>query len=243
MPLNVTAGVLVRLPGAVIGAAMVVTFAGILGPTWGAAIGYGWLAGGVLASTRQGERLLAVTVMRFRRASDSWLAAEVNRLAPGRRYEVYVAPMTSGVFALGGYTVGIGEYSVGNGVPTPALQAAAVAAVGELRSGRTRSEVAMTWWTLPWLFTKMTLGFLVPRRWHPVLRVLASVMFTVAVLTCVRGGQLAAAALGVCFIGDLLLAANARRRTRGAGQSVLPRLAPAEPAAASPIRSTHWLPR
>ena len=119
---DVTAGVARRLPSALIGTAMLVTFAGILGPTWGAAVALGWLAGGALVLTRPGERLAATTVLRYRPAPQSWLAADVRQLAPGRRIDVYVAPKATGVFALGGHTVAIGERSVDAGTRSPALQ-------------------------------------------------------------------------------------------------------------------------
>ena len=142
---NVTAGVARRLPSALIGTAMLVTFAGILGPTWGAAVALGWLAAGALVLTRPGERLAATTVLRYRPAPKSWLAADVRQLAPRRRIDVYVAPKATGVFALGGHTVAIGERSVDAGTRSPALQAAARSAVAELRAGRTRPELAMGW--------------------------------------------------------------------------------------------------
>ena len=115
VPGNVAAAVAARLPGALIGGAMLVTFAGILGPTWGGAVALAPLAAGALVLTRRGERLAATTVLRYRPAPGSWLAADVAWLALGRRIDVYVAPQASGAFALGGHTVAVGERSVGVG--------------------------------------------------------------------------------------------------------------------------------
>ena len=100
VPGNVTAAVAARLPGALIGAVMLVVFAGILGPTWGGAVALGWLAAGALLLTRPGEHAAATTVLRYRPEPRLWLAADVGRLAPGHRIDVYVAPKAAGVFAL-----------------------------------------------------------------------------------------------------------------------------------------------
>ena len=116
VPGNVAAAVAARLPGALIGGAMLVTFAGILGPTWGGAVALAPLAAGALVLTRRGERLAATTVLRYRPAPGSWLV----------------------------------------------LQAATVSAVAELRAGRTWPELAMGWWSGPWLFAKMTVGVPAP---------------------------------------------------------------------------------
>jgi len=209
---DVTAGVARRLPSALIGTAMLVTFAGILGPTWGAAVALGWLAGGALVLTRPGERLAATTVMRYRPAPKSWLAADVRQLAPRRRIDVYVAPKATGVFALGGHTVAIGERSVDAGTRTAALQAAARSAVAELRAGRTRPELAMGWWSGPWLFAKLTAGAFLPPRWYPFFRLFGSVMVGMSVVTCLGHGQPVAAGLGVCLLADLALDYLGRRR-------------------------------
>ena len=214
---DVTAGVARRLPSALIGTAMLVTFAGILGPTWGAAVALGWLAAGALVLTRPGERLAATTVMRYRPAPQSWLAADVRQLAPGRRIDVYVAPKATGVFALGGHTVAIGERSVDAGTRTPALQAAARSAVAELRAGRTRPELAMGWWSGPWLFAKLTAGAFLRSRWHPFFR-LFSVMVGMSVVTCLGHGQPVAAGLGVCLLADLALDYLGRRRAGAAAR-------------------------
>ena len=213
---NVTAAVAARLPGALIGAAMLVTFAGILGPTWGGAVALCWFAAGALVLTGPGERAAASTVLRYRPAPQSWLAADVARPAPGRRIDVYVAPKAAGVFALGGHTVAVGQRSVGAGGRTPALRAATVSAVADLRAGRTRPELAMGWWSGPWLFAKLTVGAFAPRRWHPFFRLVGAVMVGASAVTCLRHGQPAAAALGVCMLADLALACLGRRRARAA---------------------------
>jgi len=148
--------------------------------------------------------LLTVTVFRYRRAADSWLAEEVRRLAPGRRYRVSVAPGTSGVFALGGHTIGIGEHSVGAGGPTPALQRVTAAAVDDLRGGRTRPELAMGWWAFPWFFAKLTAAAILPRRLHPVARGAAVCWCIAATVISAGHGQLGAAILSACVVTDLL---------------------------------------
>jgi len=153
------------------------------------------LAAGALTLSGAVEGLLAVTVFRYRRAADSWLAEEVRRLAPGRRYQVYVAPGTSGVFALGGHTVGIGEHSVGAGGPTPALQRAAAAAVNDLLGGRTRPELAMGRWAFPWFLAKLTAAAFLPRRIHAVARVAAVCWCTAATVVSAGRGLLGAAIL------------------------------------------------
>lgn len=65
-----------------------------------------------------------------------------------------------------------------------------------MRSGRLRCQVAIFCWTLPWLFSKRLSGALVPRRLHPSLRVLITVMFAFGMSTSARNGQVAAAVLG-----------------------------------------------
>lgn len=111
VPANVAAGVLRRLAGALIGAAMLVTIVGVAGPAWGGAVALGWFSTGVLMLIRAGERMTARTLLRYRPAIGTWLAGEVARLAPGRQIDVYVAPAALGVFAVGGYTVAIGQRS------------------------------------------------------------------------------------------------------------------------------------
>ena len=62
---------------------MLVTFAGILGPTWGGAVALAWLAAGALVLTGPGERAAATTVLRYRPAPRSWLAADVGAACAG----------------------------------------------------------------------------------------------------------------------------------------------------------------
>jgi len=227
-PANIAAAVALRLPGAVIGTGMMAVLAGFFGPAWGTAIVYGWIAAGVLTLTGAVEGLLAVTVFRYRRAADSWLAEEVRRLAPRRRYRVYVAPGTSGVFALGGHTVGIGELSVGAGGPTTALQRVTAAAVDDLRGGRTRPELAMGWLAFPWFFAKLTAAAILPRRLHPVARGAAVCWCIAATVISAGHGQFGAAILGACVVTDLLLSAHTRRRRRhDANARPVPQLSPA----------------
>jgi len=231
VPVNVAASVALRLPGAVIGTGMMAVLAGLFGPAWGTAIIYGWMAAGVLTLTGAVEGLLAATVFRYRRAADSWLAEEVDRLAPGRRCRVYVAPGTCGVFALGGHTVGIGEHSVGAGGPTPALLQSAAAAVDDLRRGRTRAELAMGLWAFPWFFAKLTAAAILPRRLHAVARVAAACWCTAATVASAGHGQQGAAILGAFVVTDLLLTAHTRRRRRhDANARPVPKLSPASPA-------------
>ncbi|MHB8188484.1 MAG: hypothetical protein ACYDDU_20925 [Dermatophilaceae bacterium] len=138
--------------------------------------------------------------------------------APGRRIDVYVAPKATGVFALGGHTVAIGERSVDAGTRTAALQAAARQAVAELRAGRTRPELAMGWWSGPWLFAKLTAGAFLPPRWYPFFRLFGSVMVGMSVVTCLGHGQPVAAGLGVCLLADLALDYLGRRRAGAAAR-------------------------
>ena len=150
---NITATTASRLPSAVLGAVFGIEVGVILGPI-GMLLAAGWLLAGLATGTPLGERALARVVLRYRPADGSWLEAEVRRLAPGRRVRVYVAPKASGVVALGGHTIGLGELSVGSGAPTPALLQATSAAVLELRSGKTRPELPLLWLSLPWWFAR-----------------------------------------------------------------------------------------
>ncbi len=230
VPVNVAVGVVRGLPAALIGVVMLVTFAGLLGPTWGGLAALAWLTAGVATLTRPGERLVVTAVLRYRRAAHSWLAAEVHRLAPGRRIEVYVAPHAFGVFAVGDHTIAVGQRSIEAATPTSALHAAAVAAVADLLAAKTRPQLAMTWWSAPWLLAKVTMGYLVPARWHPLLRILGCALMGMAVATCLRQGQPIAAALGVCMIADLALAYLARHQLRAAARRTLPTLPQTLPA-------------
>ena len=219
---NVAAAVAVRLPGALLGAAMLITFAGILGPDWGWRAGAGWLAAGGLVLTRPGERLAVIRMLRYGRPPQSWPAVDVAQLAPGRRIDVYVAPQASGVFALGGHTVAVGQGSVGAGGRTPELQAATVSAVAQLRAGRTRPDLAVIWWSGPWLFAKLVVGAFLGPRWQSVMRIIGSVVVGMAVFTCISQGQLLGAVLGVCMLADLAMAYLSRRRLRAARPRTIP---------------------
>jgi hypothetical protein len=153
VPVHVAATVAWRLPGALMGVILFVVAGSMFGPP-GVLLAAIWLVTGLLTGFRFGERALIRTVLRYRPAPTSWLEAEVRRLLPGRRVDVYVAPKATGVFALGGHTIGLGEASVGAGDPTPGLLAAAAAAAEQLRAGRTRPELPLLWWCLPWWFAK-----------------------------------------------------------------------------------------
>ena len=226
VPGRVTAAVAARLPGALLGAAMFVSFAGILGPSWGGGLVLAWLAAGVLVLTRLGERLAATLVLRYRPAPRSWLAVDVDRLAPGRGVDVYVAPKAAGVFALGAHTVAVGQWSVGAGGRTPSLQAATAAAVAQLRAGGTRPDLAMGWWSGPWLLAKLVVGAFLGPRLQSVMRVVGSVLAGTSVFTCLSHAQPVGALLGACMLADLAVAHVSRRRLRVAARSrAIPTLA------------------
>ena len=223
---RVTTAVAARLPGALLGAAMFVSFAGILGPSWGGGLVLAWLAAGVLVLTRRGERLAATVVLRYRPAPQSWLAVDVARLAPGRGIDVCMAPEAAGVFALGGHTVAVGQWSVGAGGRTPNLQAAAAAAVAQLRAGGTRPDLAMGWWSGPWLLAKVIVGAFLRTGLHSVMRVVGSGLAGMSVFTCLSHGQPVGALLAACMLADLAIAYRTRRRLRIAARShAIPTLA------------------
>src|SRR4051794_25607250 len=90
-PVNPFGTVLWRLPGALLGAILFVAAGSLLGPP-GLLLALLWLLTGALTGFRFGERAVARTVLRYRPAGGSWLEAEVRRLLPGRRVDVYVAP-------------------------------------------------------------------------------------------------------------------------------------------------------
>lgn len=223
---NMTVGVAVRLPAAVLSVFLVVVAAGLLGPTWGLAVILGWLALGLLALTGPGEQAIARTVLRYQPAPGSWLAADVSRLAPGRRIDVYVARGTSGVFAVGGRSVAIGAWSLGDGSATPALRSAAAAAVADLQLRRTRPELTMLWWAGPWMFAKLILSAVLGRRLTALLRVLAVIGVSMSILISAGGGQPVAAGLGVGVLADISLSYAARARQRTARRGPVPTLAP-----------------
>lgn len=205
-PVNTAGTVLWRLPGALLGAILFVAAGSMLGPP-GLMLALIWLLSGALTGFRLGEQVLARTVLRYRRAGGSWLDAEVRRLLPGRRVDVYVAPKAIGVFALGGYTIGLGETSVGSGAPTPALLAATAAAARELSAGRTRPELSLLWWGVPWWFARQIPGRLVPRRLQPLLKVWTVGVAAAAVVNGVHVGHpsvivmVALAATDLCVRG------------------------------------------
>src|SRR4051812_21616574 len=101
VPVNVAATVAWRLPGALMGIILFVAAGSMLGPP-GLLLAMVWLTAGLLSVCRFGERRLVRSVLRYHPAPYSWLEAEVGRLLPGQRVDVYVAPKASGVFALGG---------------------------------------------------------------------------------------------------------------------------------------------
>jgi len=209
-----------------LGATMFVSFAGVLGPDWGGALVLAWLTAGVLVLTRLGERLVVTRVLRYRTARQSWLAVDAAGLAGGRKVDVYVAPNAAGVFALGGHTVAVGQWSVGTGVRTPGLQAATATAVAQLRAGGTRADLAMGWWSGPWLLAKVIVGAFLRPGLQSVMRVVGSVLVGMSVFTFLNHGQPVAALLGVCMLADLAIAYLGRRRLRVAAQArAIPSLA------------------
>lgn len=202
-----------RLPGALMGVILFVVAGSMLGPP-GLVLALVWLVAGLVTLTRIGERVLARRALRYRAAPGSWLEAEVRRLLPGRRVDVYVAPKAAGVFALGGRTIGLGEASMGGGGPTPALQAATAAAVAELNAERTRAELPLLWWYVPWWFAKQVPGRLLPRRWQPMLKVWAFCVVVAAIVSAVRDGHLAVVVLTGCAVTDLWISGVRDRRQR-----------------------------
>jgi len=222
VPVNVAATVAWRLPGALMGVILVAAAGSMLGPP-GLLLALVWLAGGLLTLSRFGERLLARTVLRYRPAPGSWLEAEAQRLLPGRRVDVYVAPKTSGVFALGGHTIGLGEASAGAGVPTPALLAAAAAAADQLRRGPTRPELPLIWWAAPWWVAKQIPRHLLPRRWQPLLTLWAAGLLAASIVGSAHGGSPSAVVLTVCGVTDLCISSIRSRRQR---RQVHPQLQP-----------------
>ena len=211
VPVNVAATVAWRLPGALMGVVLVVVAGSMLGPP-GFLLAVLWLVAGLVTLPRFGERLLTRTVLRYRPAPGSWLEAEVRRLLPGRRVDVYVAPKASGVFALGGHTIGLGEASLGAGAATPALLMATAAAVDELRRGPTRPELPLMWWAAPWWVAKQIPRHLVPRRWRPLIKMWAVLLLVAAIVSSVHGGSPSAVALTVCGVTDLFITGMRSRR-------------------------------
>lgn len=213
VPANVAATVAWRLPGALLGVVLLVVAGSMLGPP-GLLLAMLWLAAGLATVSRVGERFVARRVLRYRPVPGSWLEAEVHRLLPGRRVEVYVAPKASGVFALGGRTIALGEISVGAGAPTPALLATAAAAAAQLHRGSTRPELPLMWWAAPWWFAKQIPRHLVPRRWQPLIKVWTVCLVVASIAGSVNHGRPFAAALAVCAVTDLGITAIRNRRSR-----------------------------
>ncbi len=232
VPVNAAATVAWRLPGALMGVILVVVAGSMLGPP-GLLLALVWLVAALLTLPRRGERLLARTVLRYRPAAGSWLEAEVQRLLPGRRVEVYVAPKTSGVFALGRHTIALGEASIGAGVPTPALLAATAAAVNQLRRGPTRPELPLIWWAAPWWVAKQVPRHLLPRRWQPLLTLWAVGLLVASIIGTAHGGSPYAVVLTVCGVTDLCISSIRSRRQRRQRRRVHPQLQPAGPAPAT----------
>ena len=231
-PVNTAGTVLWRLPGALLGAILFVAAGSMLGPP-GLLLALIWLLTGALTGFRFGERVLARTVLRYRPAPGSWLDAEVRRLLPGRRVDVYVAPKAVGVFALGGYTIGLGETSVGSGAPTPALLAATAAAARELSAGRTRPELPLLWWGVPWWFARQIPGHLLPRRLQPLLKVWAVGVAAAAVVNGVQVGHPSVIVLVGLAATDLCIRGIRGRRQRRQHRLSHPRLQPAPPVAST----------
>jgi len=222
VPVNAAATLAWRLPGALMGVILVVVAGSLLGPP-GLLLALIWLADALLTLPPFGERLVTRTVLRYRPAPGSWLEAEVQRLLPGRRVDVYVAPKTPGVFALGRHTIALGEASIGTGGSSPALLAAAAAAVDELRRGPTRPELPLIWWAAPWWVAKQVPRHLVPRRWQPLLTLWAVGLLVASIIGTAHGGSPYAVALTVCGVTDLCITGNRRRQHR----QVHPQLQPA----------------
>jgi hypothetical protein len=228
VPVHVAATVAWRLPGALMGVILFVVAGSVFGPP-GVLLAAIWLVTGLLTGFRFGERALIRTVLRYRPAPTSWLEAEVRRLLPGRRVDVYVAPKATGVFALGGHTIGLGEASVGAGDPTPGLLAATAAAAEQLRAGRTRPELPLLWWCLPWWFAKKIPGRLPPRRWQPLVKLWATCEVAAAMAGGVQTGHPSVIVVTGLAITDLCITAVRGRRQR---RPVHRRLQPAGPVAA-----------
>ena len=140
-----------------------------------------------------------------------------------------MAPKAVGVFALGRYTVGLGEASVGSGAPTPALLAATAAAARELSASRTRPELPLLWWGVPWWFARQIPGHLLPRRLQSLLKVWAVGVAAAAVVNGVQVGHPSVIVLVGLAATDLCIRGiRARQRLRQQRRSH-PRLQSAPP--------------
>jgi hypothetical protein len=201
----------------------------MLGPP-GLLLALVWLLTGALTASRLGERAVARTLLHYRPAQGSWLDAEVRQLLPLGRVDVYVAPRADGLFALGGHTIGLGESSLGAGVPTPVLLAATAAAAHELRSGRTRPELPLMWWCVPWWFAKQIPGRLLPRRLLPLIKLWAVGVVAAAFVNGVQTGHLFVLVLIGLAVTDLAIGGVRSRPGLRRSQPALRQLQPAAPA-------------
>ena len=221
---HAAAGLARLLPASVLSAFLVVMAAAFLG-SWGSMVAVVWLLAGLAVLTRVGERAAVRAFLRCRPAPQSWLAADIAGLAPGRRIEVYVAPGLSGVFCVGGHTIAAGARSVGAGTRTGALHAGVVEAVRDLGQWRTRVQLAMLWWAGPWLASTWVLSSLLGPRPMAFLRLVAPVFLIMAVLVSVGRGEWAAAGLGCVILLDAVLSRVARHRHRSQDRAPVPTLA------------------
>ena len=238
--MNTAATAAWRSPGALVGAILCVAAGSMLGPA-GLLLAAVWLVVGLLTVFRFGEGALARMVLRYRPAPDSWLEAEVRRLLPGQRVAVYVAPKASGVFPLGGHTIGLGELSVGAGTPTPALLLATAAAVEELLGGRTRPELPLLWWCVPWWFAKQIPGRLLPRRWQPLIKLWSVGVVAAAVVNALQVGHLTFIVVTTLAVTDLCIAGIRGRRQRPRAYPLLSRSATTVQASArSTCAQDYW---
>jgi hypothetical protein len=196
-------GVLERLPGAVVGVVLISTAAGLFGPSWGGAVMFAWLTVAAVTLTRAGERAVARAPLRYRPVSeDSWLAKQVREDLDTSRVDLYIAPHAVGVFPLGHRTIAMGEWSVGDGQPTPQLHAQTAEAVRDLRAGRTRAELAVMWCAAPWALAKMAIATLLPKRLHAAAVVLYLLLVLEVLVASLARGQLVTAGLAGCVLTD-----------------------------------------
>jgi hypothetical protein len=138
------------------------------------------------------------------------------------------------VFALGGRTIGLGELSLGNGAPTAALLRATVAAAQELADGRTRGELPLVWWCVPWWFAKQVPGRLLPRRLLPLLKLCAVGVGAAAIVNAVQTGRpLVIVLIGLAVL-DLTITGVGNRRRRRQHRPAYAQLQPAGAAAPMP---------
>jgi hypothetical protein len=154
-------------------------------------------------------------------------------LLPDRRVDVYETPKASGVFALGGHTIGLGEASTGTGAPTPVLLAATAAAAEELRGGN-GPELPLLWWGVPWWFARQIPGRVLPRRWQPLLKVWAVGVLAVAAVNAVPNGRPGFIVVSALAVIDLCIVGIRGRRLRRQRRPI-PRQLQRAPAAAGGV--------